>query len=165
MRAQHTPSAALEFGDAPFDIAYGRGELGIGAIIHRLTVVADRARAAVARGQERAVAEFEVVEGHNALLFYTLGVCMNGAHQEGPMQHTMNEKQRTNVTLTAANLAAARELGLNVSAISDSAVAEAVRVAKAKAWAQENAKAIAERQAWIEANGTPLADLQVLKTD
>jgi len=84
-------------------------------------------------------------------------------YQESPMQHATTEKQRTNVTLTAANLAAARELGLNVSAISDAAVAEAVRLAKAKAWAQENAAAIEERRAWIEANGTPLADLQVLK--
>ena len=75
------------------------------------------------------------------------------------------EKQRTNITLTAANLAAARELGLNVSAISDAAVAEAVRTARARAWAAENADAIAERRAWIETNGTPLADLQVLKVD
>lgn len=79
------------------------------------------------------------------------------------MQHATAEKQRTNITLTAANLAAARELGLNVSAISDAAVAEAVRLAKAKAWAHENAAAIAERRDWIEANGTPLADIQVLK--
>lgn len=81
------------------------------------------------------------------------------------MHQAATEKQRTNVTLTAANLVAARELGLNVSAISDSAVAEAVRMARAKAWAEENAAAIAERRAWIEANGTPLADLQVLKLD
>lgn len=81
------------------------------------------------------------------------------------MQQAALEKQRTNITLTAANLAAARELGLNVSAISDAALAEAVRAAKAEAWARENAEAIAERRAWIEANGTPLADLQVLKLD
>jgi len=81
------------------------------------------------------------------------------------MQHATTEKQRTNITLTANNLAAARELGLNVSAISDAAVADAVRLAKAEAWAQENATAITERRAWIEANGTPLADLQVLKID
>ncbi len=81
------------------------------------------------------------------------------------MPQTATEKQRTNVTLNAANLAVARELGLNVSAISDAALADAVRAAKAKAWARENAEAIAERRAWIEANGTPLADLQVLKID
>ncbi len=81
------------------------------------------------------------------------------------MPHSTTEKQRTNITLSATNLAAARELGLNVSAISDAALAEAVRAAKAEAWARENAEALAERRAWIEANGTPLADLQVLKID
>lgn len=81
------------------------------------------------------------------------------------MHQAPAEKKRTNVTLTKANLAAARELGLNVSAISDAAVAEAVRKAKAKAWIQQNAAAIAERRTWIEANGTPLTDLQVLKID
>ncbi len=81
------------------------------------------------------------------------------------MPHSTTEKQRTNITLSATTLAAARELGLNVSAISDAALAEAVRAARAEAWALENAEAIAERRAWIEANGTPLTDLQVLKTD
>ena len=79
------------------------------------------------------------------------------------MPQSTTEKQRTNVSLSASNLAAARELGLNVSAISDAALAQAVRAARAAAWARENAEAIAERRAWIEANGTPLADLQVLK--
>ena len=81
------------------------------------------------------------------------------------MPHSTTEKQRTNITLSAANLAAARELGLNVSAISDAALAEAVRAARAEVWARENAEAIAERRAWIEAHGTPLADLQDLKID
>ncbi|UWR35742.1 type II toxin-antitoxin system CcdA family antitoxin (plasmid) [Sulfitobacter sp. W027] len=76
---------------------------------------------------------------------------------------TTSEKQRTNITLTVENLAAARELGLNVSAISDAAVAEAVRAARATAWAADNAAAISERRAWIEAHGMPLADLQVLR--
>ena len=56
------------------------------------------------------------------------------------------------------------EYGLNVSAISDAALEDAVRAARARAWSRENAEAIAERKAWIEANGTPLADIQVLKT-
>jgi antitoxin CcdA len=81
------------------------------------------------------------------------------------MPQASTEKQRTNVTLTAANLAAARELGLNVSAISDAAVSEAVRTARTRAWAAENAEAISERRAWIDTHGTPLADLQVLKID
>ncbi len=165
MRAEHTPSAAFEFRNAPFDITDRCGEFSVRAVIHRLSIIADRPRAAVARGQERAVAEFQLVEGHEGILFCTLGVCMLCMYREDPMQHATTEKQRTNVTLTAANLAAARELGLNVSAISDAAVAEAVRLAKAKAWAQENASAIEERRTWIETHGTPLADLQVLNID
>jgi antitoxin CcdA len=81
------------------------------------------------------------------------------------MHQSTTEKQRTNVSLTAATLAAARELGLNVSAISDAALAQAVREAQAAHWTRENARAIAERRDWIARNGTPLADLQVLKTD
>ena len=45
----------------------------------------------------------------------------------------------------------------------DAAIAEAVRAARAKASAVENAAAIFERRTWIETNGMPLADLQVLK--
>jgi len=76
-----------------------------------------------------------------------------------------DRKKRTNITLMEEKLAAARELELNVSAISDAAVAEVVKVAKTKAWNQENAAAIEERRTWIVANGTPLTDLQVLKID
>ena len=80
------------------------------------------------------------------------------------MPQSTTDKLRTNVSLTASSLAAARELDLNVSAISDASLAKAVRAAKTEAWARENAEAIAERRAWIAAQGTPLADLQVLKT-
>lgn len=79
------------------------------------------------------------------------------------MTQSVPEKQRTNITLNAANLAAARELGLNVSAISDAAIAAAVKAARADRWRKENAAAIAERRAWIETNGPPLADLQAPK--
>lgn len=79
------------------------------------------------------------------------------------MSQATAEKQRTNVTLNATNVAAARELGLNVSAISDAALAEAVRAARVSRWQKENAAAITERWSWIESNGPPLADLQVMK--
>lgn len=80
------------------------------------------------------------------------------------MTAVAREKQRTNVTLDADNLAAARALGLNVSAISDEALALAVKRAKAAVWAEENAEAIEARRRWIEANGMPLSDYAVFKT-
>ena len=74
-------------------------------------------------------------------------------------------KLRTNVSLSASTLADARALGLNVSAISDAALAKAVSAAKAKAWAEENAEALAERKARIEREGMPLAKYQVLRIE
>jgi len=75
------------------------------------------------------------------------------------------EKQRTNVTLNARTLQRAREMKLNISAISDAALKRAVAEAEAKAWAEENADAIEERTKWIEENGMPLADVAIFKVD
>jgi len=62
------------------------------------------------------------------------------------MSPPTTERQRTNVTQNAANLATARELGHSVSAIIDAALAEAVRAARIELWQKENAAAIAERR-------------------
>ncbi|WP_373353546.1 type II toxin-antitoxin system CcdA family antitoxin [Pseudoroseicyclus sp. CXY001] len=72
-------------------------------------------------------------------------------------------KQRTTVTIDGEVLSAARALRLNVSAISERALAEEVRRTEARRWAEENAEALAERRAWIEERGAPLAGVQVLK--
>lgn len=73
-------------------------------------------------------------------------------------------KQRTNVSLDVETLSAARELGLNISAISNVALEQAVRSARQKAWHQQNADAIEERKNWLSKNGLPLAEVQLLKT-
>ena len=70
-------------------------------------------------------------------------------------------KRRTNVTIDAQLLDEARALGLNVSAISEAALAVRVAEARARDWAEENAEALARRRAWIAENGTPLAGWQV----
>ena len=57
-------------------------------------------------------------------------VCIADIHKETTISQATAEKRRTNITLNATNLAAARELGLNVSVISDAALAEAVRAAR-----------------------------------
>ncbi|MFY0682661.1 MAG: type II toxin-antitoxin system CcdA family antitoxin [Thalassovita sp.] len=81
------------------------------------------------------------------------------------MPHSPTAKQRTNVSIDADVLAAARAMKLNVSAISEAAVSAAVRQAQAESWAKENAQALADRRDWIANHGTALADLQVLKLD
>lgn len=72
-------------------------------------------------------------------------------------------KKRTTLTIDARLLEAARRRGLNVSAISEAALAEEVRRAEASAWAEENAETLRVRREEIAANGMPLAAHQIWK--
>lgn len=72
-------------------------------------------------------------------------------------------KSRTNITVDRDILEDARGYGLNVSLISEQALAAAVRAERARRWETANAEAIAERAVWIERHGPPLADIQVWK--
>ena len=73
---------------------------------------------------------------------------------------------RKSVAVDAALLSEANAHGLDATGISESALREALRKARAaKAWAEENAEALAERKTWIEEHGMPLADFAVLKID
>lgn len=74
-------------------------------------------------------------------------------------------KRRTNVTIAAPLLDAARELGLNVSAISEAALAARIATLRAEAWEDDNRAALDRRAAWIDRNGPPLAAWQVWSAD
>ncbi len=71
-----------------------------------------------------------------------------------------SRKVRTNVTLSEDLVAGARALRLNVSAIAERALENAVREAEAARWQAENAEALRQRADWIATNGLPLADVQ-----
>lgn len=68
-------------------------------------------------------------------------------------------KRKTSLALDAAALDAARELGLNVSAVAEAALREAVREARRRRWLEENAEAFAAQARWHSENGHPLADI------
>lgn len=68
-------------------------------------------------------------------------------------------KRKTSLTLDAATLDAARELGVNVSAVAESALSAAVAKARRERWLEENAEVFAAQAEWIERNGHPLADI------
>ena len=70
-----------------------------------------------------------------------------------------NFKRKTSLTLSADALNAAKELGINVSAVSDAALGEAVDEARRKKWLAENADAFAAQSEWHELNGHPLQDI------
>jgi antitoxin CcdA len=66
-------------------------------------------------------------------------------------------RRAANLTLDAALLAEARDLGLNLSAAAEAGLRAAVAEARAARWRQENAAALASSNAWVEANGLPLS--------
>ena len=68
-------------------------------------------------------------------------------------------KRKTSLSLDAALLDAAKDLGLNVSAVTDAALREAVAAARKERWLADNADAFAAQARWHEENGHPLADI------
>ena len=71
----------------------------------------------------------------------------------------MTGKRKTSMTLDAEVLDEARELGLNVSAITDAALRDAVAKARREQWVRQNADAFAAQANWHETHGHPLADI------
>lgn len=70
-------------------------------------------------------------------------------------------KRKTSLTLDASSLDAAREFGVNVSAVADEALSRAVADARRAKWLEENADAFAAQAKWHEENDHPLADILV----
>jgi antitoxin CcdA len=62
----------------------------------------------------------------------------------------------TNVSLDAALVAEAKNLGVSISQASNRGLQEAVKSARAERWLEENKAALESSNAWIEANGLPL---------
>ena len=63
----------------------------------------------------------------------------------------------TNVSLDAALVAEAKELGVNISLASSLGLEQAVTTARNERWLEENRAALESSNAWVEANGLPLA--------
>ncbi|MCB1970675.1 MAG: type II toxin-antitoxin system CcdA family antitoxin [Geminicoccaceae bacterium] len=68
-------------------------------------------------------------------------------------------KRKTSLTLDADALDAAREFGVNVSAVAEEALRRAVADARQRRWIEENREAFAAQAEWHEQNGHPLADI------
>jgi antitoxin CcdA len=68
-------------------------------------------------------------------------------------------KRKTSLTLDSAVLDGAKELGINVSAVAEAALAKAVAEARRKTWLTENASIFAAQSEWHERHGHPLADI------
>jgi antitoxin CcdA len=62
-------------------------------------------------------------------------------------------KQATNLSVNSDLLKAARESGVNLSAVMEEALVYRVTASKREAWVKENAEAIATYNEWVEENG------------
>ncbi|MCO6382386.1 type II toxin-antitoxin system CcdA family antitoxin [Oceanicola sp. 502str15] len=69
-------------------------------------------------------------------------------------------KRKTSLTMDVADLDAARDLGVNVSAVASEALRRAVAEARQRRWREENAEAFAAQSEWHAQNGHPLAAIQ-----
>ena len=74
------------------------------------------------------------------------------------MTAPVTSSKRVNVTLSAETHERARALGVNVSAMADAALREAVRKEEARLWREENAHILRAQDEWLARNGHPFAD-------
>ena len=79
---------------------------------------------------------------------------MTAALRKAPIRR--GKTTATNVSLDAALVTEARELGVSVSQASNQGLHDAVKKARAERWLEENKAALDSSNAWIEANGLPL---------
>lgn len=66
-------------------------------------------------------------------------------------------RRPTNVTLDEHLVAAAKDLGINVSRACEQGLSEAVAAERIRRWQEENQEAFAASNEWIAEHGLPLA--------
>lgn len=64
-------------------------------------------------------------------------------------------RRPTNVSLPTAMVAAAKELGINVSKACEAGLAAEVKKERERRWLEENWAAIESSNAWVEEHGLP----------
>jgi len=69
-------------------------------------------------------------------------------------------KRATNVSLDAGLVAAAKELGVNISQACERGLAAEISHIRSEAWIKENWEAIQSSNAYVEKHGLPLAHLR-----
>ena len=72
------------------------------------------------------------------------------------------KRKSVNMSLDTGIVAAAREVGLNLSQISEQAIRQATKVEQERRWKEDNREVIEGWNRWYEQNGDPLAHLRPL---
>jgi antitoxin CcdA len=66
-------------------------------------------------------------------------------------------RRPTNISLDAAMIEDARELGINISRACEEGLAKQISIERGRRWLEENREAIESSNAWVEEHGLPLA--------
>ncbi|THD36745.1 MAG: post-segregation antitoxin CcdA [Sphingomonas sp.] len=72
-------------------------------------------------------------------------------------EETAPFRRPTNVSLDAALVEQARELGINVSRACEDGLSDVVRAERRRRWIEENREAMEASNAYVAENGLPLA--------
>ena len=73
----------------------------------------------------------------------------------------VRKRKPLNVSLDIAVVAAARDLGINISRVAEDALRVAVKAERERRWLEDNREAIESSNAWFEEHGLPFAELRV----
>lgn len=68
------------------------------------------------------------------------------------------KRKPLNVTIDTGIVQRARDVGLNLSKISEAALVEAIRCEHERRWLEENRAALDSSNKWVEKNGLPFAN-------
>ena len=82
---------------------------------------------------------------------------MRMAHASASPRSGRRRTAATNVTLDAALVAEAKQLGVSISQASNRGLEEAVKKARAERWLEENKPALDAYNAYVAEHGLPLA--------
>ena len=77
------------------------------------------------------------------------------------MKHAPIDRRRVNLLLDSKIVEAARELQLNISQVSNRALAAEVKAERERRWAEEHRPAMEAWNTWFEENGMPFEELRV----
>lgn len=67
------------------------------------------------------------------------------------------KRKAVNLSLDTGVVAAAREVGLNLSQVCEAALRDASKLERERRWQEENREWIEANNAWVEKHGLPLA--------
>ena len=70
-------------------------------------------------------------------------------------------KRATNVTLTAALLAEAKALSINISQAAEAGLVQAIAEKRAAVWIKENRAALNSSNSFVESQGLPLSNYRL----